>query len=241
VRLSSLSSAAGPRMSDPETLPRKRGAAEDTRRSVLDAALGTIMDIGYYKASSNQIARRAGVTWGTIQHLFGSREQLMLDVVNYLGEAIEDSFAAAAFDGETLEDRLEQALAFLARHYEQDRYIVQLQIVLELSANPRIEVSDLDTMREQNIALFDRLAQPFMAKVIGEAAAEYELTIYAFLALRSYLVSSMISQRIMELPKTGLNRPMTRPVDEGVIRRLLIEGIAQTVRREAMRRGYPAP
>jgi AcrR family transcriptional regulator len=221
--------------------PRKKGDAEETRRLVLDTALSTIMEIGYYKASSNEIARRAGVTWGTIQHLFGSREQLMLEVVNYLGEAIEDAFAAVVIDGLTLEERMEQALTFLARHYEQDRYIVQLLIVLELSANPKIDVGDLDLMREKNIALFDRVAQPFMAKVIGEASAEYELTIYAFMALRSYLVSSMISQRIVELPNREARKSILRPVDETAIRRLLIEGIAHTVRREANRLGYDMP
>jgi AcrR family transcriptional regulator len=56
---------------------RRRQSAEETRRKVLDVVVQTVIDIGYYKASSNEIARRAGVTWGSIQHLFGSRDQLI--------------------------------------------------------------------------------------------------------------------------------------------------------------------
>jgi len=52
---------------------RRRRDGEATRRKVLDAVVESVLDVGYYKASSNEIARRAGVTWGAIQHLFGSR------------------------------------------------------------------------------------------------------------------------------------------------------------------------
>ena len=87
-------------MAKSEAAVRKRGDAEQTRRRVLDAAIATVVDVGYYKASSNEIARRAGVTWGSIQHLFGSREQLMLDVVNDIGVRLEESFAAATVEGD---------------------------------------------------------------------------------------------------------------------------------------------
>ena len=48
---------------------------------MLDATVECILELGYYQASSNAIARRAGVTWGTIQHQFGSREALLLEVI----------------------------------------------------------------------------------------------------------------------------------------------------------------
>ena len=51
---------------------RRRRDGQATHRRVLDAVVRTILEVGYYKASSNEIARRAGVTWGAIQHLFGS-------------------------------------------------------------------------------------------------------------------------------------------------------------------------
>jgi AcrR family transcriptional regulator len=56
-------------------------ADDSTRRRLLDAAIACIVDEGFYRASSNRIARRAGVTWGVIQHHFGTRENLLLEVV----------------------------------------------------------------------------------------------------------------------------------------------------------------
>jgi AcrR family transcriptional regulator len=66
----------------PATVRRRRSDGEVTRRKVLDAAIETILEVGYYQASSNAIARRAGVTWGALQHQFGTREALLLEVLN---------------------------------------------------------------------------------------------------------------------------------------------------------------
>ena len=103
---------------------------------MLDAAIDTVVEVGYYKASSNEIARRAGLTWGVIQHLFGSREQLMLAVVNDIGSRLERVFAEAEVVGTSLEERLASVLDTLATHYEQPAYLVQMQILLDLSVNP---------------------------------------------------------------------------------------------------------
>jgi AcrR family transcriptional regulator len=55
--------------------------AAGARRKVLDGAIAAICELGYYRASSNAIAQKASVTWGSIQHHFGSREGLMLAVL----------------------------------------------------------------------------------------------------------------------------------------------------------------
>ncbi len=66
-------------------LRRERTAANgenDTRARVIKAATECIIELGFYRGSStNEIARRAGVTWGVIQWYFGNREGLMLAVL----------------------------------------------------------------------------------------------------------------------------------------------------------------
>ncbi|WP_255405915.1 TetR/AcrR family transcriptional regulator [Novosphingobium sp. CF614] len=218
---------------------RRRNSAEDTRRKVLDVVLQTVIEIGYYKASSNEIARRAGVTWGTIQHLFGSRDQLMLDVVNYVAGKMEASVGAARVDGGTLEERLENILDVLAETYEGDVYLVQMQILLELSANPRMSALAERVIDRENGGTFDRLAQPLVAKAIGDVAADPDLVYYVFLALRGFLISSAFTRRIAKLPEGALNKPMGRTGVHAaaVQRRLLIQGVAATIRAEAQKRG----
>jgi DNA-binding NarL/FixJ family response regulator len=80
----------------------KREAAERTastngdlaaRERVIDATVSCILELGFYRASTNEIARRAGVTWGVIQHYFGTREALMLglDVLKWIRQQSEVS------------------------------------------------------------------------------------------------------------------------------------------------------
>jgi AcrR family transcriptional regulator len=228
-------------MGKPEV--RRRGDAEETRRRVLDAAVATVVDVGYYKASSNEIARRAGVTWGSIQHLFGSREQLMLAVVNDLGTRLERQFAEGDVQGDTVEERLRCVLDVLAGHYERPAYLVQVQILLDLSANPRMSEQRRNAIRDQNGQVFDILARPLLAKALGDLVAEPDLVLYAFMTMRGYLVSCGITRMIAELPEGTVLRLMASdpdgPTDDSTIRDLLVRGIAATLREEAARRGYP--
>ena len=84
--------------------------AKQRARRVLQAAIDSILEKGYYQTSSNEIARRAGVTWGAIQHQFGTREQLLLEVMNDRWHMLQEQVATARIDGETLEDRLAEVV-----------------------------------------------------------------------------------------------------------------------------------
>jgi len=227
-------------MGKPEV--RRRGDAEETRRRVLDAAVATVVDVGYYKASSNEIARRAGVTWGSIQHLFGSREQLMLDVVNDLGAQLERQISDGLVEGDTLEERLRAVLDVLATHYERATYLVQVQILLDLSANPKMSEPRRLALRSQNGKAFDSLARPLFAKALGDLADESDLVLYAFMTMRGYLMSCGITRLIAELPEGAVFRLMLTdpggPTDDSTIRDLLVRGVGATLREEAARRGY---
>jgi AcrR family transcriptional regulator len=218
---------------------RRRNSAEETRQKVLDVVVQTVIDIGYYKASSNEIARRAGVTWGSIQHLFGSRDQLMLDVVNHAAAKIEATIGGAMITGASLEERLEHVLDVLAEVYDTDFYLVQMQILLELSANRR-KPSHSEPPVDREGGTFDRLAQPLLAKAIGVAVSEMDLVYYVFMSFRGYLFSNAISRRIAALPEGALNKPMGRFGSRGDItqRDLLIQGVVATIRAQAKVRGF---
>ncbi len=65
----------------------------ETRRRILDAVVESIAEIGFSRTTATEIARRAGVTWGAVQHHFGAKGGILLAV-------LEDTF-------ERLEARLE--------------------------------------------------------------------------------------------------------------------------------------
>jgi AcrR family transcriptional regulator len=221
-----------------ETATPRRRNREETRRRVLDAVVATVVDVGYYTASSNEIARRADVTWGTIQHLFGSREQLMLDVVNDIGMQIEQRFADSDVNGATLEERLTEVLNVLSLHYEQSSYLVQVQILLDLSANPKMSSRAQKAIRRDSGQVVDRLAQPLMEKALGDVAAEHDLVMYAFMTMRGYLISCAVAQLVTTMPRNSVVRLIGTGMDEKVLRRLMVRGVTETIRKEATLRGY---
>jgi AcrR family transcriptional regulator len=112
------------------------GADDSTRRRLLDAAIGCIVDEGFYRASSNRIARRAGVTWGVIQHHFGTREKLLLEVVREGIDELVTTFEQAEVEGATAAARLESLADVVWSHYCRPEFLANVQIVMNLTRDP---------------------------------------------------------------------------------------------------------
>ena len=71
--------------------PRRRTQEErstTTRRRLIDAAVKCLSECGYVEATVEVIAGRAGVSRGAVQHHFGSRNDLLLAVVDDFGRAL---------------------------------------------------------------------------------------------------------------------------------------------------------
>jgi AcrR family transcriptional regulator len=203
-------------VSGPGAPVRRRSDGEETRRRVLDAVVETIIEVGYYKASSNEIARRAGVTWGAIHHLFGSREQLMLEVFHDLGAQFQERFADARVEGDTLEERLHSVLELMAARSEHPRFLVEVQILMDLSSNPRVPEEARRVMRRRNGEKLAEIVRPLFAQAMGEGVPD-DLVLYAFTVVNGYLTSRVLLGFTAELPSD----------DE--MRRHLVHGLAASI------------
>lgn len=78
----STTSTTEPVLSAKGTRLNRRGL--QTRRHVLRVALHCLADGGLESVSANLVARRAGVTWGTVQHQFGDVDGLWAAVLDYV-------------------------------------------------------------------------------------------------------------------------------------------------------------
>jgi AcrR family transcriptional regulator len=202
---------------------RRRGDGETTRRRIIDAAIKSILERGYYQTSSNEIARFAGVTWGAIQRHFGTREALMLGVVNDRWLRLQAAMASAEIHGDTLEQRLHGVLELLEEHYGTPEHLAHIQILLDLAHNPNTSADTRKAVAEHGRQL-TRAWQPLFRRALGDAAGEEDLVRYAFTTLRGYLVGGLIARSIAE----------TR--SDRVQRELLVGGVAAAVRAQASKR-----
>ena len=113
-----------------------RGKGAATRAHVIDAARKCISELGYHRASSNEIARWAGVTWGVIQYHFGSREAVLLAIVDDAVADLESRLESADVSGSTTAERLASVAEVVWSYYVGPYYLTYLEIYLNLTRDP---------------------------------------------------------------------------------------------------------
>jgi AcrR family transcriptional regulator len=135
--------------------PASNASTEATPQRVIDAAIACILAKGYYRASSNEIARWAGLTWGVIQYHFGTREGLMLAAFRGQVEKLIDHSERYVFTGETTREQLWSAYDYLYQFFGGREYLAALEINLNLVRTPSTE----EAVRAEAQRLRDALAQ----------------------------------------------------------------------------------
>jgi AcrR family transcriptional regulator len=173
-------------------------SAEDTAHArILTAALDCILDCGFYRASSNEIARRAGMTWGAIQYHFGTREKLMLAALEVFDSEFEARLRDADVSTGTTAERLEQLAALLSRQYARPQYLAALQIILNLSHNPQTSAETAAALTHFDNRLSQRLRDLINTAIGPRAdAATLSLVFHAFRGLAvSHLINAETSPR----------------------------------------------
>jgi AcrR family transcriptional regulator len=164
----------------------------DTRGRVIKAAVDCIIDLGFYRGSStNEIARRAGVTWGVIQHYFGTREGLMLAVLEDGAAHMISTVEHARIVGSTASERMSQLIDVFSAHYGRREYLASLQVMLNMDHDPRTSADVRKTMNdvaERSNVHVRRL----LREALGEAAHRPDLTTTIFLIVRGFGLSQQL-------------------------------------------------
>jgi AcrR family transcriptional regulator len=140
---------------------------DSTRTRVLDAAVACILEEGFYRASSNQIARKAGVTWGVIQYHFGTREALLLAVHERGLAELDSCLADAVITGDTMEARLGSFVDALWSYYRRPEFLAYLQVMLNLSHDPTTADSTQAALKSVGARVNERV--PALARAVLDA------------------------------------------------------------------------
>src|SRR5258705_7070983 len=72
---------------DPVRAPRtQQQRREETRRALLDAAVESLIEVGFARTTTLEVQRRADVTRGALLHHFPSKAELLIAAVDHLAE-----------------------------------------------------------------------------------------------------------------------------------------------------------
>jgi AcrR family transcriptional regulator len=162
-----------------------------TRDRVIQATVTTILESGFYRASTNEIARTAGVTWGVIQHYFGTREGLMLAVLQEGASRFAETVEHAHIDGATVDERITQLLDIFCSHYSQPEYLADLQILLNMDRDPRTSSEVRKTMRDVAQRANGHVRR-LLREALGSRAGVADLSTTIFLIMRGFGLSEQL-------------------------------------------------
>lgn len=171
---------------------------------IVEAAIASILEVGYYRSSTNEIARRGNLSWGAIQYHFGTREALLLAVIHEIDRRFVGALDRAQIEGDTPEARLYSAYQILASHYDTPTYLVWVQIMLDLRHDPDTSEkisSEIDSVSARAEAGHQRLIR----EAVGQDATRAETDVL-FHALRGLA----ISRRLADAVTAGAFRDMER-------------------------------
>lgn len=111
-------------------LSRQAQKALNTRNKIIAATIALIRQHGLAGATSENIARESGISWGAAQYHFGSKDEILEHVIGashqaYLSRMEQNCPAAGA-----LTQRIAQFVDEVWLHYQNDVYLAALEIVL---------------------------------------------------------------------------------------------------------------
>lgn len=185
-----------------------------TADRVVDAAVECILDEGFYRASTNAIARRAGVTWGVIQHHFGTREALMLAIFERAARRMDELFGSAELDGADVEARVEQLAALVWSFYRQPEFLAYVQVLLNLGQDPRTADRTLQTLATLNARMASHLPRLRSQVLGGDRAGGAERFRFVFETLRGVAVNQQI---LLALPGRASNETTAQDRDRDTL------------------------
>jgi AcrR family transcriptional regulator len=158
---------------------KPQARSKETRERVIQAAVDCIIEEGYYRASSNRIAERAGVSWGVIKHHFGTREKLLLAVLADRDAKLVETLNSSSIRGDTVAQRLKSFISLMFTFYRTPDYLAGLQITLNMGRDPDTRTETAASLTEMSQIIPQRLHEIFSTVALGDPHIEEQwLTLF---------------------------------------------------------------
>ena len=164
-----------------------------TRTSILDEAEQCVFELGFHRATSREVVKRSGVTFGVIQHHFGTYEAVLLAVVERAAARLRESLASAEISSGTTRERVAQVADIVWEYYRQPHYLSYLEIYLNLLRDPATsEATRLEIVRINNE--IEELWADMMVRTLGPVGRSMTLRRLLFGTMRGLAVSRWLNE-----------------------------------------------
>jgi AcrR family transcriptional regulator len=203
-----------PRAPRPRRSQAERTAA--TRARVLRAVVESIAEVGFERTTAAEIARRAGVTWGAVQHHFGGKDGILAAVLEESFAHLAGRLAAVPVEGAPLAERVRGFVAAAWRHFASPDYRSAFEILLHY--RPDEAGREGPTLQAQLLAEMDALWSRLFADAPIPRRRKRVLQHYAMSVLSGLATTTTLEGR------SGLVAPEELSLLEATLLRELAQG-----------------
>ena len=174
--------------------PRERRSqterTAETRERVMAAVVESIAEVGYPKTTANEIARRAGVTWGAVQHHFGDKDGILVAVLeesfDRFAELLADHPDDLPKEALSLEERVSLFIDRSWLHFGSAHYRSTFEILQNLP--PELELS----WRSEVTATWNRIWVHFFPESLAATDKSIDLMRYTVSVMSGIAVMSLL-------------------------------------------------
>jgi AcrR family transcriptional regulator len=107
-----------------------------TRQALLDAALSCLVDLGFARTTTTEVAARAGVSLGALVHHFPAKSELLTATVAHLLERRLAEFRAAVAEADLVEDRMDVVLDLLWTAFSGPTFVAWVELWVGARTDP---------------------------------------------------------------------------------------------------------
>jgi AcrR family transcriptional regulator len=140
--------------------PARRSHAErtaETRARIVTATVACIAELGFQRATAQEITRRAGVTWGAVQHQFGDKDGILLAVLDDSFQRFEAHLADVPLERTSLAERASLFVERAWRHFSSREYASTFEILLDHLRREAPRAARQPSWQERMFESFDRV------------------------------------------------------------------------------------
>ncbi len=120
------------KLSSPLVRKRRSHATRtaETRARIIAAVVECIAEVGFGRTTAAEICRRAGVTWGAVQHHFGGKDGILLAVLEDSFGRFAERLADVQIERTSLDERVDLFIERAWEHFGSPHFQSTFEILL---------------------------------------------------------------------------------------------------------------
>ena len=163
---------------------------ERTRARVIDAAAAAIANEGFTVATTNHIAKCAGVSWGVLQYHFGDKAGLLSALVEHAFAVLREGFESLESEGETATDRVASVLDAAWALFQTPTSRASMEVLANIRFEGHRANSEgrrVDVMQHE----VARLGREALERAIGHGPRAKRVQTLVWMSIRGWTLAAM--------------------------------------------------